>query len=72
MRAVVIHAARDLRVEEYEAETAGPGEVAVAVEAGGICGSDLHYYPARGLRCGAPARADDPRPRGGGTDRGAG
>jgi L-idonate 5-dehydrogenase len=44
MRAVVIHAARDLRVEDCETGTAGPGEVAVAIEAGGICGSDLHYF----------------------------
>src|SRR4051812_5203002 len=44
MRAVVIHAAKDLRIEERETETAGPGEVEVAIEAGGICGSDLHYY----------------------------
>lgn len=44
MRAVVIHAAKDLRVEERAPEAAGPGEVEVRVEAGGICGSDLHYY----------------------------
>ena len=44
MRAVVIHAAKDLRVEECQAETAGPGEVEIAVEVGGICGSDLHYF----------------------------
>lgn len=44
MRAVVIHAAKDLRVEERATEAAGPGEVEVAIEAGGICGSDLHYY----------------------------
>lgn len=44
MRTVVIHGPRDLRVEEREADTAGPGEVEVAIEAGGICGSDLHYY----------------------------
>lgn len=45
MRAVVvIHAAKDLRVEECETEAAGPGEVEVAVEVGGICGSDLHYF----------------------------
>lgn len=44
MHAVVIHAARDLRVEERETEAAGPGEVEVAVEVGGICGSDLHYF----------------------------
>src|SRR3712207_8045754 len=44
MKAVVIHAAKDLRIEEHEPEAPGPGQVEVAVEAGGICGSDLHYY----------------------------
>ncbi len=44
MKAVVIHAARDLRVEEREVESLGAGQVEVAIEAGGICGSDLHYY----------------------------
>lgn len=44
MRAVVIHGPRDLRVEERAAERPGRGEVEVAIEAGGICGSDLHYY----------------------------
>ena len=44
MKAVVIHAARDLRVEEREPETPGAGQVEIAVEAGGICGSDLHYF----------------------------
>ena len=39
MRAVVIHAAKDLRIEECTPETTGPGEVEVAIEAGGICGS---------------------------------
>ena len=44
MRAIVIHAARDLRIEEHTARAAGPGEVQVRLAAGGICGSDLHYY----------------------------
>ena len=44
MRAIVIHAARDLRVEERDATEPGPGQVAVRVGAGGICGSDLHYF----------------------------
>lgn len=44
MKAVVIHAARDLRVEDREPETPGPGQVEVAIEAGDICGSDLHYF----------------------------
>jgi L-idonate 5-dehydrogenase len=44
MRAVVIHAEKDLRVEETTAPELGPLDVRVRVEAGGICGSDLHYY----------------------------
>ena len=44
MKSVVIHAAKDLRIEERENEQPGPGQVEVAIEAGGICGSDLHYY----------------------------
>ncbi|NTJ44564.1 L-idonate 5-dehydrogenase [Agrobacterium larrymoorei] len=44
MKAVVIHAAKDLRIEERETEALGTGQVEVAIEAGGICGSDLHYY----------------------------
>ena len=44
MKAAVIHAARDLRVEDQAAPAPGPHEVAVRVRAGGICGSDLHYY----------------------------
>ncbi len=44
MKSIVIHAAKDLRIERSESETAGPGQVEIAIEAGGICGSDLHYY----------------------------
>jgi L-idonate 5-dehydrogenase len=44
MKAIVIHAAKDLRIEDREAETPGPGEVQVKLAAGGVCGSDLHYY----------------------------
>jgi L-idonate 5-dehydrogenase len=42
--ACVIHAARDLRVETVDLPEPGPGEVLVEIGAGGICGSDLHYY----------------------------
>jgi L-idonate 5-dehydrogenase len=49
VKAVVIHAARDLRVEERETGTAGPGQVTIAVGAGGICGSDLHYFQHGGF-----------------------
>ncbi|MGL6210170.1 MAG: L-idonate 5-dehydrogenase [Paracoccaceae bacterium] len=44
MRALVIHAARDLRLEERPQEAPGPGQVALRLAMGGICGSDLHYY----------------------------
>lgn len=44
MKALVIHAARDLRLEEREIPAPGSGEVLVRIERGGICGSDLHYY----------------------------
>lgn len=49
MRALVIHGPRDLRVEERAVEAPGPGEVEIAIEAGGICGSDLHYYQHGGF-----------------------
>lgn len=44
MKAIVIHAAHDLRIEDRDVSAPGPGEVAVHIEAGGICGSDLHYF----------------------------
>ncbi len=44
MKAIVIHAAKDLRIEEREPEQPGPGEVQVKLAVGGVCGSDLHYY----------------------------
>jgi L-idonate 5-dehydrogenase len=44
MKAVVIHKAKDLRIEERDTLSPGPGQVGVAIQRGGICGSDLHYY----------------------------
>lgn len=44
MKAVVIHAAKDLRIEERDPGAPEAGQVDIAIEAGGICGSDLHYY----------------------------
>ena len=44
MKAIVIHGARDLRVDEVEEPRLGAGQVKVRVGSGGICGSDLHYY----------------------------
>ena len=47
--AVVIHAPRDLRVEEVAVPALGPKDVEVRIGAGGICGSDLHYYQDGGF-----------------------
>jgi len=44
MLACRIHAKEDLRVENADMPPAGPGEVLLKLGAGGICGSDLHYY----------------------------
>ncbi|OYW08712.1 MAG: L-idonate 5-dehydrogenase, partial [Rhodospirillales bacterium 12-71-4] len=48
-RAIIIHAAQDLRVEDQEAAAPGPGQVALRIRQGGICGSDLHYYQHGGF-----------------------
>jgi L-idonate 5-dehydrogenase len=39
-----IHAKEDLRIEAAEDPKIGPGQVLIRLGAGGICGSDLHYY----------------------------
>jgi L-idonate 5-dehydrogenase len=49
MKAVVIHQALDLRIEERADEKPGAGQISVAIKRGGICGSDLHYYKHGGF-----------------------
>ena len=44
MKACVIYGARDIRLEDRQDDALGPRSVKVRVRAGGICGSDLHYY----------------------------
>ena len=44
MLACRIHAKDDLRVEPAEMPGVGPGAVLLKLGAGGICGSDLHYF----------------------------
>lgn len=39
-----IHGARDLRLEEESPVDLGPHDVELRLGAGGICGSDLHYF----------------------------
>ncbi|KAI9640916.1 hypothetical protein NHQ30_010757 [Ciborinia camelliae] len=44
VKASVLHAAKDLQVETRTLGVPEPTEVQVAVQATGLCGSDLHYY----------------------------
>lgn len=44
MKVVVAHAAKDLRIETRDMPSPGAGQVLIKMAAGGICGSDLHYY----------------------------
>ncbi|MGV1800961.1 L-idonate 5-dehydrogenase [Agrobacterium vitis] len=44
MKAIVAHAAKDVRIEEVDEVEPGHGEVKLRLATGGICGSDLHYY----------------------------
>lgn len=44
MKAVVVHSAMDLRIDEVQPATPVAGQVAVDIAYGGICGSDLHYW----------------------------
>lgn len=43
MKALVIHAAQDLRLEDRPDPQPGPGQLLLRLATGGICGSDLHY-----------------------------
>jgi L-idonate 5-dehydrogenase len=49
MDALVIHAARDLRVEDVPTPEVLPQQMRVKVRFGGICGSDLHYFQDGGF-----------------------
>ncbi len=49
MEALVIHAPGDLRVETIETPPLEAHQLQVRVRAGGICGSDLHYFQHGGF-----------------------
>ncbi len=57
MRALVVHAPKDLRADDWREERPGPGQVLLRTAAGGICGSDLHYYNHGGF---GPVRLKEP------------
>ncbi|WP_429932975.1 L-idonate 5-dehydrogenase [Agrobacterium vitis] len=44
MLGVIIHAQKDLRIEPIASVPPTADQVRIAIKAGGICGSDLHYY----------------------------
>ena len=44
MHGVVFHGPRDVRVEDLELPAVGPADVLLAIEACGVCGSDLASY----------------------------
>jgi len=44
MKAIVAHAAKDLRIEVHPRPEPGSGQVLIRMKTGGICGSDLHYF----------------------------
>lgn len=48
-RACVLHAQEDVRIEARPVGDVGPREVLVRVGAGGLCGSDIHYYWEGGI-----------------------
>lgn len=56
-RACILHGVHDLRIETQPEPETGPGDVKVAVLAGGICGSDLHYFHDGGF---GPVRVREP------------
>jgi L-idonate 5-dehydrogenase len=52
-----LYGQRDLKVEEMDVGAPGEGEVLLKMAAGGICGSDLHYYQDGGF---GPVRVREP------------
>jgi Threonine dehydrogenase and related Zn-dependent dehydrogenases len=56
-RTVRLHAERILKIEMAPVPEPGAGEVLLKMAAGGICGSDLHYYQHGGF---GPVRVREP------------
>ncbi len=48
-RACVLHAQEDVRIESLDVGEVGPKQVLVRIGAGGLCGSDIHYYWEGGI-----------------------
>ncbi|TCO71310.1 L-idonate 5-dehydrogenase [Rhodovulum euryhalinum] len=56
-RVCILHGQGDIRIETRPVAPPGPGEALVAIGAGGICGSDLHYFQDGGF---GPIRVREP------------
>ncbi|QDY70661.1 L-idonate 5-dehydrogenase [Qingshengfaniella alkalisoli] len=56
-RVCCLHGKNDIRIETRDVTDPGVGEVLISVGAGGICGSDLHYYQDGGF---GPIRVREP------------
>jgi L-idonate 5-dehydrogenase len=52
-----LYGPHDIRIEREPVAAPGPGQVVVRIGAGGICGSDLHYYHDGGF---GPIRVREP------------
>ena len=52
-----LHGKDDIRIESMEVAAPGRGEVLLGIGAGGICGSDLHYWHEGGF---GPVRVREP------------
>ena len=48
-RACVLHAQEDVRIETLDVGEVGPQQVLVRIGAGGVCGSDIHYFWEGGI-----------------------
>ncbi len=48
-RACVLYKQEDVRIEKREIGEVGPQQVLVRIGAGGVCGSDIHYYWEGGI-----------------------
>jgi L-idonate 5-dehydrogenase len=49
MKGVILHAPHDLRIEDIATIAPQSNQVRIRIAAGGICGSDLHYYHQGGF-----------------------
>ena len=49
MKSIIIHSAYDLRIENYPIQDMDENQIEINVSAGGVCGTDLHYYKDGGF-----------------------